>query len=191
MAEMSENRWSDKITTSDGDYVGVDEADAEVERLRADVAARDFEIETLGDENERLAEMLAKGVYIESASLKPEHYDIRTRGTGAMLLAEKLVMFFKASGGENFVTSTIEMEFADPKERERYALTIQKLDGEDSPAEKMQRQAEEIASLREALEPFAKAADTADYLDTDWLNIPAEMLSQARTALEKGGEDGD
>lgn len=122
----------------------------QVSRLQADLAARDFELEALSRENGQLAEMLAKGVYIESAALRPESYNIRARGTVAMLLAEKLVLFFRASGCWNFVTSTIEMEFTDPKECERYALTIQRLDGEDSPAQKLDRQAKRIAELEAA-----------------------------------------
>jgi len=151
-----------RVLTLAGAGLGVPDLEAEVERLREDVTARDFEIESLGKENERLAEMLAKGVYIESATMQPEHYNIRTRGIGAMLLAEKLVMFFKASGGENFTTSTIEMEFTDPKECERYALTIQKLDGEDSPAQKLDRQGKRIAELEETLLPFSEFARRND-----------------------------
>ncbi|MGB3944038.1 MAG: hypothetical protein WBK88_04515 [Methanothrix sp.] len=187
------------------EHVGIrakewDAVNAEIARLRADLTARDFELESLSKENERLAEMLAKGVYIESAALQPESYDICTRGAGAMLLAEKLVMFFKSSGGENFVTSTIEMEFADPKERERYALTIQKLDGEDSPAQKIERQARRIAELLEALEPFTFIGaaipsvwrdDTEAVADVvyDHLTFRIGDVRKARAVLEKKETD--
>ena len=103
------------------------------------------EIERLRAEGERMAEMFAKDVYIESANLEPGHYDLRLKGKGCMLLAGQLTQMFYDSGGKNFITSSIEHQFSDGKDV--FALTIQKMSGDDTPAQKLERQAKRIAEL--------------------------------------------
>ena len=105
------------------------------------------EIEMLMAENARLAKMFADDVYIESASMEPGYYDITTRGKGAMLLVGQLLQFFRSSGGKNFLTNQFQMEFGDSKTSESFELTIQKINGEDSPVQKLQRQAAMIEDI--------------------------------------------
>jgi predicted RNase H-like nuclease (RuvC/YqgF family) len=120
-----------------------------------------------------MAEMFAKDVYIESANMEPEHYNIRLKGKGCMLLAGQLTRMFYDSGGKNFITSTIEYKFSNGKDV--FALTIQKMSEGDTPAQKIERQAKRIAELdaeaqelHDRKEEFAKRIaelekESADY----------------------------
>ena len=104
------------------------------------------EIERLRSENERLAKMFAENTYIESAHMEPGFYDINLRGQGAMLLIGHLIQMFRDTGGENFITNTLQMTLPDGKTNELFELTIQKVNGEDSPAMKITRLTSEIAA---------------------------------------------
>jgi hypothetical protein len=113
--------------------------------------SREQEIAKLTAENDRLAKMFADDCYIESAHMEPGYYNINTRGKGAMLLAGQLLQYFRQSCGKNFLTSTFQMEFGDSKTMENFELTIQKVGGNDSPAQKITRQAKRIKQLEAQL----------------------------------------
>jgi len=102
----------------------------------------------LESENKRLIKMFVEDCFIESATLEPNCYDLRVKGKGAMLVAGSLIRMFRESGGKNFVVGEMSMEFDDPKFGELYEFTIQKLNGEDSPVQKVQRLEKECERLR-------------------------------------------
>lgn len=124
-------RENGALWTEDTDAL-FDELIAEVARLRS--------------ENERLVKMFSDNTYIESAHMEPGFYDINLRGQGAMLLIGHLIQMFRDTGGENFVTNTLQMTLPDGKTNELFELTIQKVNGKDSPAMKITRLMEEIAA---------------------------------------------
>jgi hypothetical protein len=126
--------------------------------LKAQATKDAARIKLLESENERLVKMFADDVYIESAVMEPEYYNINLRGKGAMLLIGQIITIFRESGGKNFLTNTLEMELPDSKTREIFELTIQKVDGEDSPAQKIQRQAAKIAELEARIGPVEREA---------------------------------
>jgi hypothetical protein len=91
--------------------------------------------------------MFAEDTYIESATMEPGYYDLRLRGRGAMLLIGRLLFMFRESGGTNYLTNTVEMTLPDAKTREIFELTFQKVDGADSPAQKIERLEKRIKEL--------------------------------------------
>jgi hypothetical protein len=87
----------------------------------------------------------------EDILLKEMHYDENGLQFGLSGDATKhfycsLVSLFRSCGGENFLTTTVSYKLS------KYEITIVNLNGKDSPAEKLQRQAEEIAALKKELE---------------------------------------
>jgi len=119
-------------------------------------------IETLMQENQRLVDMFKKEIYIESMSADPEHYNLCLRGKGAMLIIGQLIEIFRSSGGKNFLTNTLQMTLPDGKTRELFELTIQKVDGEDSPAMKLERLEKENAELKAKIVMYKRSIEIGD-----------------------------
>ena len=119
-------------------------------------------IETLMQENQRLVDMFKKEIYIESMSADPEHYNLCLRGKGAMLVIGQLIQIFRDSGGKNFLTNTLQMTLPDGKTRELFELTIQKVDGEDSPAMKIERLEKENAELKAKIVMYQRSIEIGD-----------------------------
>jgi len=165
------------------------------EAAKALPAALD-EIARLQAEGERMAEMFAKDVYIESANLEPGRYDLRLKGKGCMLLAGQLTRMFYDSGGNNFITSAIEHTFSDGKDV--FSLTIQKMSGEDTPAQKLERQAKRIAELQSlnedlmvngnSLRTRAQRSETRRMDLEEERNDLREKNGKQRAALKKLGK---
>jgi len=122
-------------------------------------------VERLEAENTRLMKMFADDMYIESANMVPGHYDINMRGKGAMLICGQMLQMFRESGGVNFHTSTFQMEFGDPKTFEIFELTIQKVNGDDSPAQKITRLEAENAKLRETVNEARRILESQRVLE--------------------------
>ncbi|MCK9571236.1 hypothetical protein M0R72_19970 [Candidatus Pacearchaeota archaeon] len=119
-------------------------------------------IEALMQENQRLVDMFKKEIYIESMSADPEHYNLCLRGKGAMLIIGQLIEIFRSSGGKNFLTNTLQLTLPDGKTRELFELTIQKVDGEDSPAMKIERLEKENQELKEQLIKYQRSEVIGD-----------------------------
>lgn len=140
MIKMHEEEYIDHSTTNSP----ADEQDYCKEKYQR-------RIDQLEAENARLAKMFAEDVYIESAYMSPEHYNLSLRGKGAMLVIGQLIHIFRESGGKNFLTNTLVMTLPDNKTQECFELTIQKVEGKDSPAQKIERQVKQIEALKTAL----------------------------------------
>lgn len=119
-------------------------------------------VEFLTKENKRLVDMFQKEIYIESMSADPNHYNLSLRGKGAMLIIGQLIQIFRDSGGKNFLTNTLQLTLPDGKTRELFELTIQKVDGEDSPAMKIERLEKENQELREQIVKLKRSFEVGD-----------------------------
>jgi hypothetical protein len=80
----------------------------------------------------------------EDALLEEFHYTITFALSGQRVKAFycALIHAFRSQGAENFLTTTVEYKSI------KYEITIRNLRGNDSPAEKLERQAAEIKSLK-------------------------------------------
>jgi hypothetical protein len=112
-------------------------------------------------------------------------------GEPATIFMEMLVGLFEQNGGKNFLTVTIERK----DKSARYSITIVNLNGELSASDKLQKQEDEIQSLRTELAAKDKVlewyADERGY-QASWYG-PAEVYTkQARTILQQyKGESAD
>jgi dCMP deaminase len=118
-------------------------------------------IDRLMAENERLAKMFAENTYIVPTNQDPGYFNIALRGEGAMLLIGQLIHIFRESGGVNFLTNTLQLTLPDGKTRELFELTIQKVDGADSPAMKIERLMAENQELKGQIVKLKRSFEVA------------------------------
>jgi hypothetical protein len=119
-------------------------------------------IDRLLQENQRLFDMFQKEIYIESIHADPGYYNLSLRGKGAMLIVGQLIQIFRESGGKNFLTNTLQLTLPDGKTQELFELTIQKVDGEDSPAMKIERLEKENKQLKEQIIMYKRSIEIGD-----------------------------
>jgi hypothetical protein len=119
-------------------------------------------IELLTKENQRLVKMFEEDTYIAPTPQDPGYFSIALRGKGAMLIIGQLIHIFRESGGKNFLTNTLQLTLPDGKTRELFELTIQKVDGEDSPAMKLERLENENAELKAKIIMYQRSIEIGD-----------------------------
>ena len=98
-------------------------------------------IDELEDNIKQLTMLMVKGMHFDRNGL-----NIRLGGPGAMMYMNYLVNLFKVNGGENFLTIGL------AGGGHKYGITIQNCDGQDTPAEKMERMEAENKGLQTMLE---------------------------------------
>jgi hypothetical protein len=120
-------------------------------------------IDLLTQENQRLVTMFEENTFIAPTGYDPGYFNIDLRGKGAMLIIGQLIHIFRESGGKNFLTNTLQLTLPDGKTREIFELTIQKVDGADSPAMKIERLTEENQQLKAKIAKLEKEAVYNDW----------------------------
>lgn len=80
---------------------------------------------------------------VEEMKYDKNGLDLKLGGATAMAFMQGLVELFKVNGGKNFLTMTFNQG------ENKYGITIQNCNGVDTPAEKMQKQEDEINQLKE------------------------------------------
>lgn len=104
-------------------------------------------------------------------------------GEPAMIFMEMLVGLFEQNGGKNFLTLTVEK----PDKSKRYSITIQNLNGELSPAEKMEALEKERNALLEGLKWYADNANWSDEVKgfRDMSTCELDAGDRARSIIAK------
>lgn len=117
------------------------------ERIRADAAERER------DENAQMVTALkaedAETLMLERLTMEDGKIDMSMSGERAKLFMASLIEFFQQNGGVNFLTLTVN------NGQNSFAINIQNLKGEDSPAQKIQAltgRAEKAESLLESIQ---------------------------------------
>lgn len=124
------------------------------EIIRADAA------EQARDENAKTIACLkaedAKNLMLERLRLEDGKIDMSVSGERAKLFMASLIEFFRQNGGPNFLTLSVN------DGENNFAITIQNLKGEDSPAQKIKTltdRAEKAESLMESMQARCANAD--------------------------------
>lgn len=113
------------------------------------------------------------------------HYDknglnLKLGGQTAMVFLSTLVDLFKTNGGKNFLTMTVH------KDDIKYAITIQNCNGEDSPAEKLERYEKALKKIAnpDATEYLSWQDDMTeqgnDLNEWDWFSSIAKVALETK-----------
>lgn len=97
--------------------------------------------------------------------------DMRLSGDTAKLFMIMLVNLFEQNGGKNFLTTTLEGK------GKRYGITITNLDGEDSPAERLNRLETLNRELVKLLEKVLDYSEEGLLIDEDFTREIEEKLN--------------
>lgn len=117
-------------------------------------------IERLVAERDEARETAEKGLEprIKHMRFGDGHFDMALTGEAVEAIALAFVSYFKSLGAENYVELNL-FDRAEPFQR--YTVTVQKV-GALSPADKVTAAEAQRDKLKQALRPFAEAADSID-----------------------------